>query len=34
MLSIDARYDYQSLPDTIGDDVRVHRGTFRLVQRF
>jgi YaiO family outer membrane protein len=34
MLSIDARYDYQALPDTVDDDVSVHRGTFRLVQRF
>jgi YaiO family outer membrane protein len=34
MLSIDARYDYQALPDTVDDNVSVHRGTFRLVQRF
>ena len=34
MLSIDARYDYQTLPDTVDDGVSVHRGTFRLVQRF
>jgi hypothetical protein len=30
MLSIQGRYDYQDRPD----DVRVHRGTFRLVHRF
>ena len=30
MLSIQGRYDYQDRPA----DVRVHRGTFRLVHRF
>jgi YaiO family outer membrane protein len=34
MLSMHARYDYQALPDTLGDDLRVHRATFRLIQRF